>query len=201
MLKSYYKINKIYMKKIIVMFSVFSFMFVNVAIANTADSIAPESTVSNVQVLTDTNDDADENPMLSIISQELSDINTGPLLEQAPGDVEPLEISVDTASVVTPVVTTSRRSSSGSMPRLTQVAGQVLGAEAFNFTLNLKLGSRGNEVVELQKVLIEAGLLKISAPTGYFGPLTLKAVKDYQTSNGLKGDGFIGPLTREVLNK
>jgi len=79
--------------------------------------------------------------------------------------------------------------------------GQVLGAEKFNFTLLLKYGARSEEVTELHKVLIEDGYLKILAPTGFFGPLTLKAVKEYQIANDLVGDGIVGPLTREVLNK
>lgn len=79
--------------------------------------------------------------------------------------------------------------------------GKVLGAEKFNFTLLLKYGARNDEVTELHKVLIAGGYLKVPAPTGFFGPLTLKAVKEYQIANGLVGDGIVGPLTREALNK
>lgn len=100
--------------------------------------------------------------------------------------------------------TPRRRSSSGSY--LTnfsnnQEVGRVLGAEKFIFTLLLKQGSRGNEVTELHKRLIADGYLKITAPTGYFGPLTLKAVKEFQTAKGLNADGVVGPLTRAELNK
>jgi peptidoglycan hydrolase-like protein with peptidoglycan-binding domain len=78
--------------------------------------------------------------------------------------------------------------------------GQVLGAEVFQFTLNLRFGMRNNDVTELQKVLVAAGFLKIDAPTGYFGPLTLAAVKAYQTAHGISSTGFVGPLTRAALN-
>jgi hypothetical protein len=80
--------------------------------------------------------------------------------------------------------------------------GQVLGAQSkFRFTLNLRIGSRGTEVTELQKVLIAGGFLKIAAPTGYFGPATQVALKAYQKKYGIPQTGTVGPLTRAQLNK
>lgn len=78
--------------------------------------------------------------------------------------------------------------------------GQVLGEATFQFTANLGYGSRGNDVMELQKILIAKGYLKIDAPTGWFGPLTLAAVKEYQAANSITATGFVGPLTRAALN-
>ena len=78
--------------------------------------------------------------------------------------------------------------------------GQVLGASTFNFTANLGYGSRAAGVSPLQQILINAGYLKISAPTGWFGPLTLAAVKQYQTAHGIINTGFVGVLTRAQLN-
>lgn len=80
-------------------------------------------------------------------------------------------------------------------------AGRVLGASAYNFKINLGLQSRGAGVNELQKVLIAEGWLTIKAPTGYFGLLTYKAVKGYQKGHGVLQTGFVGALTRGVLNK
>lgn len=79
--------------------------------------------------------------------------------------------------------------------------GVVLGAEKYNFSQKLSFGLRNNEVTELHKKLIADGFLKIASPTGYFGSQTLKAVKDFQTANGLVSDGIVGPKTREILNK
>ena len=82
------------------------------------------------------------------------------------------------------------------------VQPRVLGEEKFNFTRNLRFGMRNADVLELQKVLIGEGLLSLNPPTNYFGALTLKAVKDYQTKYGIKPvSGFVGPLTRAQLNK
>jgi len=79
-------------------------------------------------------------------------------------------------------------------------SGSVLGESAYNFTQKLQLGSKGNEVKELQKILISNGYLK-ATPDGSFGSLTLKAVKEYQKANGLTPDGVVGLKTREKLNK
>ncbi len=86
-------------------------------------------------------------------------------------------------------------------PAIEVSAGAVLGAEKYNFSQKLNFGLKNNEVIELHKKLIAEGYLKISSPTGYFGSQTLKAVKDFQTANGLASDGIVGPKTREVLNK
>jgi peptidoglycan hydrolase-like protein with peptidoglycan-binding domain/peptidoglycan/xylan/chitin deacetylase (PgdA/CDA1 family) len=82
----------------------------------------------------------------------------------------------------------------------TPATGSVLGSSTFVFTQNLSLGSTGEEVNELQKVLIGLGFLKIAAPTGYFGALTKVGVSDYQISRGIQAVGSVGPKTRAALN-
>ena len=77
--------------------------------------------------------------------------------------------------------------------------GQVLGASAFNFTRKLKRGMKGDDVTELQNLLIGEGSMEGPA-TGYFGPLTEAAVKKYQKAHGLEQVGYVGPLTRAALN-
>lgn len=67
------------------------------------------------------------------------------------------------------------------------------------FTKYLGMGSRGSEVYTLQNLLIQSGYLKVSA-TGYFGVLTLKAVKEFQRANNIVPVGFVGPVTRAALN-
>lgn len=65
--------------------------------------------------------------------------------------------------------------------------------------LNLKYGQKGQEVSELQEFLVDKGILTGNA-TGFFGLLTLKAVKAYQVSQKLPSTGFVGPMTRSKIN-
>lgn len=60
----------------------------------------------------------------------------------------------------------------------------------------LRKGAKGDEVVAMQKLLMEAGekLPKYGAD-GDFGSETLKALKSYQKKNGLVVDGICGPKT------
>lgn len=78
--------------------------------------------------------------------------------------------------------------------------GQVLGSESFHFTMPLKMGLKGDEVVELQKFLNNAGY-GLLATDGDFGSKTKTAVIAFQTANGLTADGVVGPMTRTALNK
>jgi peptidoglycan/xylan/chitin deacetylase (PgdA/CDA1 family) len=70
----------------------------------------------------------------------------------------------------------------------------------FTFTFAFQLGARGNQVTELQKILIAKGFLKISATTGVFGPATKAAVIAFQKAHGLPQTGVVGKLTIAVLN-
>jgi hypothetical protein len=78
--------------------------------------------------------------------------------------------------------------------------GAVLGANTFKFSQKMKNGSRGNEVIELQKFLNAKGY-NCGNADGIFGKMTDGALKQYQTANKLDADGIVGPMTRSYLNK
>jgi hypothetical protein len=80
------------------------------------------------------------------------------------------------------------------------VSGQVAGASTYFFAKNFGYNSRGQDVIELQKILIAAGLLHVNAPTGWFGSQTKAALKLWQTSQAISATGYVGPLTRAALN-
>ncbi len=80
-------------------------------------------------------------------------------------------------------------------------AGQVLGASTYAFNVNLSQDVQNDEVKQLQEALRAAGFFTFHTSTGYFGPITLAAVKAFQTANGIPATGFVGPLTRAALNK
>ncbi|MDB5244895.1 MAG: subtilase family protease [Parcubacteria group bacterium] len=76
---------------------------------------------------------------------------------------------------------------------------QVLGAQKFILSQYTQVGSTGNEVLELQKVLTRLGYYHDEL-TGYFGEITKAAVISFQAANDLPTEGSVGPLTREKLN-
>ncbi len=84
--------------------------------------------------------------------------------------------------------------------------GEVLGAQTFSFTRDLHVGSSGNDVTELQKILIGEGddipaITSGATPYGYFGAQTKTAVIKYQKAHGITpASGYVGRLTRAVLN-
>jgi len=61
-----------------------------------------------------------------------------------------------------------------------------------------KHGSYGKEVLELQRDLIDLGY-KIKADAD-FGPMTEKALKDFQSRYGLEVDGIFGPITQKRID-
>lgn len=61
----------------------------------------------------------------------------------------------------------------------------------------LKEGSKGTEVIKLQKLLCDAGYKVLS--DGWFGDGTEKAVIKFQKDNDLVVDGIVGPRTFRLL--
>ncbi len=81
-------------------------------------------------------------------------------------------------------------------------------ASAYTFTApTLKMGSKSQAVMELQKVLNANGYTVSSTGAGspgyessYFGSKTKAAVMKWQAAVGLVADGVVGPASRAVLN-
>lgn len=74
--------------------------------------------------------------------------------------------------------------------------------ECIDLKNNLRYRSRdantNGEVSVLQDFLALRGYFD-HEPTGYFGVLTLKAVKQFQKENGISPTGFVGPITRAKI--
>ncbi|OHR68550.1 hypothetical protein HMPREF3291_08935 [Bacillus sp. HMSC76G11] len=64
---------------------------------------------------------------------------------------------------------------------------------------NLKKGSRGSEVKQLQQLLTSKGF-STKGIDGIFGNNTDKAVRTFQKSKKLTADGIVGPNTRKALS-
>ena len=81
-------------------------------------------------------------------------------------------------------------------------AAQGGSSASYSFTSDLTVGSKGADVNTLQQLLINKGYLTaVSAPTGYFGPLTQAALAKFQAANGISpAAGYFGPKTRAFVN-
>jgi len=78
--------------------------------------------------------------------------------------------------------------------------GQVRGITQYHFMNDMGMGMENVDVRELQKRLKEEGFFTHPFITGYFGVVTREAVKKYQEHNKISVTGFVGPVTRSVLN-
>lgn len=77
-----------------------------------------------------------------------------------------------------------------------------MGPFSYIFTLTLKKEDRGDEVLNLQRALmLDSTTSPLGSITGYFGEITEKAVKDFQSKYEIKATGQVGPLTRDKLNE
>ena len=81
----------------------------------------------------------------------------------------------------------------------TSVSVSEVVPNGFVFLIDLSIGVQNKSVTELQKRLIHEGVYN-GATSGYFGQLTLHAVKAYQSKVGISPTGYVGPQTREKLN-
>ena len=77
------------------------------------------------------------------------------------------------------------------------VSGETLGKEDDDMRLPvLRSGNKGSTVRAMQALLTGYGVsVGTSGLDGSFGPATCKALREYQTQNGLDPDGVCGPKT------
>ena len=74
-----------------------------------------------------------------------------------------------------------------------------------NLKKDLYFGMKDNDVVVLQNLLKELGYFATNIEsTGYYGAITVKAVKDFQLAKGIilsdndPGAGRCGPMTKSI---
>lgn len=61
-------------------------------------------------------------------------------------------------------------------------------------------GNKGDAISKIQERLKELEYYDYASITGYYGPVTQKAVKRFQRTNDLTIDGIAGPVTLKLLN-
>jgi peptidoglycan hydrolase-like protein with peptidoglycan-binding domain len=82
--------------------------------------------------------------------------------------------------------------------------GQMGKMACISLTRNLRQGDQGDDVKSIQQLLLDdpnAGFT--GSATGFFGPLTMKAMMHFQMNNGIASstDGSVGPLTRGFFER
>lgn len=74
--------------------------------------------------------------------------------------------------------------------------------QTLQITTQLRKGMSGDDVKHLQEVLAtDPNLFSKDNVTGYYGPLTEKAVEHFQEHFGITVVGMVGPLTLEKINE
>lgn len=106
---------------------------------------------------------------------------------------------IDTSSSNSTVVTTNKPITVSTSTSPT-TSTSVKTSATYTFKKNLSVGSKGKDVIELQKILKSKGFYK-GPENGSFGPLTKAAVIKYQAAHGIAKLGSVGPATRASLNK
>ncbi len=82
--------------------------------------------------------------------------------------------------------------------------GQMGKLACITLSRNLRQGDQGDDVKSLQEMLQQDTSSGFSASaTGFFGPMTMKAMMKFQMNNGIASstDGSVGPLTRGFFER
>jgi peptidoglycan hydrolase-like protein with peptidoglycan-binding domain len=120
--------------------------------------------------------------------------------------------TVTTTATTTPVVTTTsvKPSQAGMLEQIQQLMkliaelkAKLMDAQGQIQVLakDLGLGSKGNDVLEAQKLLASDPTTFKAKPTGFFGPLTQEAIKKFQTDYNLPVTGVLDQATRDVMKQ
>lgn len=190
---------------------------VKMTIQPNGKDILASSILANISII-----DVARNYVLA--TYEVKGITESGLTYIQDGTIKPLEFSAVFPSAVFPTGTTNYSLSVRNViyknPGSDAIKGVVENLDVFNsnftsftktevsttniLTRNLTIGSSGDDVLLLKKYLVSAGFMdpsSVATSTNYFGNETLVAVKKFQTANGISpADGYVGPLTRIVLN-
>lgn len=129
----------------------------------------------------------------------LYDSNNSPLV--------PAFLNVTLSSTAVPALPAASVASPAQPVVPTSVPATTSTSATCSVSRNLLVGSRGDDVVALQRLLIQKGLLSPDSATGYFGAMTRAAVQQLQAEQGIvsagsetsTGYGLVGARTRAAL--
>ncbi len=81
------------------------------------------------------------------------------------------------------------------------IAYTILIAPISTFGATLSKGSQGEEVVAVQNSLKKMGYFNYSTATGFYGDITVSAVKRFQEKNKLPANGIVDQGTYDLIQK
>ncbi len=123
--------------------------------------------------------------------------------------VAPTLASADTASDLQAQINSLLATISSLQAQLSATTGSSSSSTGYVFNTNLTVGSKGTDVMNLQKVLNMSADTKVAVSgagspgmeTSTFGPATKAAVIKFQTKYGISpAAGYVGAITRAKLN-
>jgi len=111
-----------------------------------------------------------------------------------------LPVAASAQITITPTATTTPSSTSASATSANSVG-------CLNLVINLTEGVSGSAITSLQNFLKQQGHFTHPQATGYFGPITAKAVQLFQKAQSIvlngtpstTGFGAVGPKTRQII--
>lgn len=106
----------------------------------------------------------------------------------------PLALSLAVTAVVIPAAP----SAAAGLPNSTRVPATSALIRSGYVTL-VRLGDRGNSVTLVQQSLMNQGIALRGGADGFFGPVTLAAVKTFQGQRGLEATGDVNQTTAHLL--
>ncbi len=92
------------------------------------------------------------------------------------------------------------RATSEQAAALDELKASTVKMEKSNISVLRREGKPSGSVRDIQTALSNAGFYH-GKVDGVKGKATRKAIRDFQSANGLKADGVVGPKTRELLNR
>ncbi len=93
---------------------------------------------------------------------------------------------------------TEKLSNIPTLPALPSLPVQAIATKCSTINTDLTYNANGDAVSALQNFLASKGYLTATS-RGYFGGLTVAAVKAFQIANGISATGYVGPITRAKI--
>ena len=97
------------------------------------------------------------------------------------------------------IITEATDHSAGTRIQVCKVCGYKTEEESFDPEGTMRRNDRGENVYEMQQLLVDQGYLNIGGADGIFGGGTEKAVMQFQQDQGMEPDGVVWPLTRKRM--